>query len=229
MAVMAALAACGGGGKKAAVKSPANATNDSTSTSAVAGTNSAPATASGAPSTTTPKAGSSAATVKPGAAASGVSGGSGTGGSSGSGSSGAAGSNGSVGNSPSMTAVPAGHYHYTITGTSSAGSVPPGSDLTVDAPQGTSQHSRTTTQSQNGGGSTSDTTLDKQSDGAHLVDLTTVNNTPFGPVTIAFHPSPPPRIQPQPLAVGSTVGPFDMTSTDGKTIATVKVTIQAVN
>src|SRR5438270_12626234 len=112
---------------------------------------------------------------------------------------------------------------------SSGGSVPPGSDLTVDAPQGTSQHSRLTTQSDNGGGGSTDTTLDKQSDGAHLVDLTTVNNTPFGPVTIAFHPSPPPRIQPQPLPTGSPAGPFDMTSTDGKTIATVKVTIQAVN
>jgi hypothetical protein len=107
--------------------------------------------------------------------------------------------------------------------------VPPGSDLNVDAPQGTSQHSRITTQSQNGGGGSTDTTLDKQSDGAHLIDLTTVNNTPFGPVTIAFHPSPPPRVQPQPVAAGSTVGPFDMTSTDGKTVATVKVTIQAVN
>ena len=135
-----------------------------------------------------------------------------------------AGGTASASGAPTMTRVPAGRYHYAVTGTTSFGTPPPGADLAVDAPQGSSQHSRLTVQGQSGD-STTDTTLDTQADGAHLVDLTTVT----AGMTVAFHPQPSPRIQPQPMQAGATVGPFDMASTDGKTIATVKVTLQAID
>jgi hypothetical protein len=78
--------------------------------------------------------------------------------------------------------------------------------------------------------SATDTTVDYQGDGVHLVDLTTTTQTGIGPPNVLrFHPNPPALLFRAPFTAGSTVGPFDMTSEDGKTIATVKVTVQSLN
>jgi hypothetical protein len=77
--------------------------------------------------------------------------------------------------------------------------------------------------------STTDSTYDYQADGVHLVDLTTTTQTSFGPTTLRFHPTPPPLTALARPSPGATIGPFDMTSDDGKTIATVKITVESTN
>ena len=115
-----------------------------------------------------------------------------------------------------------GKYHYAVSGTSSFGAPPSGADVVVDPPSGSSQHSQLTSGDQNSG--STDTTLDYKPDGVHLIDLTTKSAAG----TLQFHPNPAPLIFPASFAKGAVVGPFDMTSTDGKEKATVKVTIQDV-
>ena len=224
--VAVALGACGGG--KSNKKNVAQSASSTTSSTAAGAADAA--TAAGAtPTSGATAAGGTATTAKPAAGATTAAGGSatGTGTPTGSATSPAGSSNPSAsttgsGGKPTMTATPAGKYHYAISGTSSFGTPPPGADLVVDPPQGNTQHTRVTVQSQ-AGTSTTDTTISSEADGVHLVDLTTTSSG----VSLSFHPNPPPLIEPPSLQPGSTIGPFEMTSTDGKTIAKVTVTVQA--
>ena len=223
--------ACGGGGKKTTAAkagqsgSPTTVAGDSSTTAAAAGDASTSTTAAGGASGA---GGATATTAKPSGASTPTTAAAGAG--TQGGTPGGSNSNGSTAGQspPQYQAKPQtapGKYHYKVSGTTSFGSPPPDADLTVDPPQGSTQHSRLSTSQ-----STTDTTVDYQGDGVHLVDLTTTTQTGFGPPTVLrFHPNPPPLLFKAPFTAGAVQGPFDMTSDDGKTVVTVKVTIQSLN
>src|SRR5207248_7653417 len=142
------LAACGGGGSKKTAAKGSTTSVEETSTT-VAGT------------TTTAAAGGATATTKASTKA-GTSGGQ---------------VNGQPANNytPPAGATPAkpatpGTYTEDNSGTSSFGPPPPKSPLVIDAPAGTRQHSTNDMRS-GGKGSVSETTLDYQADGVHLVEV----------------------------------------------------------
>src|SRR5205085_7114464 len=74
-----------------------------------------------------------------------------------------------AGATPAKPAAP-GTYTQDNSGTSTSGAPPPKSPLVIDAPAGTRQHSTNDMRS-GGKGSVSETTLDYQADGVHLVEV----------------------------------------------------------
>jgi hypothetical protein len=110
-----------------------------------------------------------------------------------------------------VKAAAPGKYTYKITGTQQLLTPTPQpvndtSTLTVDALQGTDQH--TTDQGPNSG---TEQVLRYQPDGVYLVDLKLT-----GPINKEFKPEPPGLVFPQPATIGKTWS-WNATSTDGKT------------
>lgn len=149
------LAACGGGGgKKTAAKGTTTSVEETTTTVASS-------------STTAAGAGGATATTKPGQKPA---------------STGGAKVNGQSpssytpppGATPAKPAAP-GTYHYDTSGSSKFGtqtsSPPPVTNLVVDAPAGTRQHSSLDARDSTGNGSITETTLDFQPQGVFLVEL----------------------------------------------------------
>jgi hypothetical protein len=179
------LAACGGGGaKKTAAKGGTTTSVEDTSTTVAGGTTTTAAGAAGATATTK-------AAAKPAAT-------------------GGATVNGQpAGNyTPPAGATPAkpstpGTYHYDNQGTGAFGAPPATSPLVVDPPQGTRQHS---TNDMGSSGKT-ETTLDYQNDGVHLVEIKLTS----GSTTFDFVGNPPPLAAPTGVQPGQGLD-FDLAS-----------------
>jgi len=205
---MLALAACGGGGKHAAIRSAATGT---TAASTVASaTTSVPNTSSSTPA----PGGKTTPGVRPGAAPANASGQS-------------SGSSAASGPKPA-TPVSPGHYVYDTSGTSQVANGPPRpmpshTSLAVDAPHGPQQHTVRDLRDQDGSGTVTDQVLEYDGDGVHLVSLQL--QTTFAGIsrTYRFVPSD------KPMVVQTGAGPGYKTSFtlqgDGVTVATaVQVT-----
>jgi hypothetical protein len=110
-----------------------------------------------------------------------------------------------AGATPAKPAAP-GTYTEDNSGTSTFGAPPPKSPLVIDPPAGTRQHSTSDMRSA-GKGSVSETTLDYQPDGVHLVEVkvTTFNQT------LDFVGNPPPLAAPTGVKPGQSVD-FDLSS-----------------
>jgi hypothetical protein len=104
------------------------------------------------------------------------------------------------------TPVAPGTYTEDNSGTSTFGAPPPKSPLVIDPPAGTRQHSTSDMRSA-GKGSVSETTLDYQPDGVHLIEVkvTTFNQT------LDFVGNPPPLAAPTGVKPGQSVD-FDLSS-----------------
>ena len=115
-----------------------------------------------------------------------------------------------AGAAPAKPAAP-GTYTEDNSGTSTFGAPPPKSPLVIDAPAGTRQHSTNDMRS-GGKGSVSETTLDYQADGVHLVEVkvTTYTGTGFNQ-TLDFVGNPPPNAAPTGVTPGHSVD-FDLSS-----------------
>lgn len=177
------LAACGGGGGAKKTAASGSTTSSVETSTTVAGTTTTAAAAGTATTTKT--------TVK-GAAAGGAT------------------VNGKpatnytppAGATPAKPAIP-GTYTYDNQGNSGFGAPPATSPLVVDPPQGTRQHST----NDEGSGGKSETTLDYQNDGVHLVEIKITN----GSTTFDFVGNPPPLAAPTGVKPGQSVD-FDLAS-----------------
>jgi hypothetical protein len=177
------LAACGGGGKRTLARGTVT-TLEETSTTAAGGSTTIPAVggAPGATTKTTAKGNTPANNKVNGQAQSNYT--------------------PPPGATPAKPATP-GTYTYDNQGTSTFGAPPAKSPLTVDPPAGTRQHSTNDT----GSSGKTETTLDYQSDGVHLVEIKITN----GSTTFDFVGNPPPLAAPTGVKPGQSVD-FDLST-----------------
>lgn len=185
------LAACGGGGGTKKTAASGSTTSSVETTTTVAGPSTTAAGGAGGATATTK------ATVK--------------------GTTGGAKVNGQPANNyaPPAGATPAkpaapGTYTEDNSGNSSFGPPPPKSPLVIDPPAGTRQHSTSDMRS-GGKGAVSETTLDYQPDGVHLVEVKVTNYTGFANQTLDFVGNPPPLAAPTGVRPGQSVD-FDLSS-----------------
>jgi hypothetical protein len=185
---MVAVACGGGGGSKKAASSGSTTSVSETSTT-VAGTNTTAAGGGAAATTkTTVKGTTSGAAKVNGQPASNY--------------------QAPAGATPAKPAAP-GTYHYDTSGTSTAGaqssSPPPVTNLVVDPPAGTRQHSTRDDRDPSGNGAVTETTLDFQPQGVYLVEIKITTKSSFGTQTFDFVANPPALAAPTGAKPGQSV------------------------